>query len=135
MSWGKAHEKPVWCPRLWAGSEVGRGAGGSGGQGWEFPPLLALEKALAPHVSRRAAAMRPSEAHQQGCFHMAFVHFVMTVWFVAIYCPASLSPLFISHGSCTAVNHHRAIVQFPAINSDAGKGDLCIPVPLFFECL
>lgn len=62
------------------------------------------------------------------------MHFVMAVWFVAIYCPASLSPLFISHGSCTAVNHHRAMVQFPAINSDAGKRDLCIPVPLFSEC-
>jgi len=61
-------------------------------------PLLALE-----------VAVRPSVSHQQGRFHMAFVWFVMTVWFVAIYCPAGLSPLFMSHGSrCTAVNHCKA---------------------------
>lgn len=71
--------------------------------------LPALEEAPVPHVGRRAAAERPSVSHQQGCFHMAFMHFVMTVWFVAIYCPAGLSPLFISHGChCTAVNHCKA---------------------------
>lgn len=44
-----------------------------------------------------------------GLLHVAFMHFVMTVWFAAIYCPAGLSPLFISYGSrCTAVNHCKA---------------------------
>lgn len=39
ISWGKAHEKPVRCPGLWAEKELGRGVDGSGGQGWEFSPL------------------------------------------------------------------------------------------------
>lgn len=48
-------------------------------------------------------------SHQQGGFHKAFMNFVMTAWFVAIYCPAGLSSLFISCGSyCTAVNHCKA---------------------------
>lgn len=44
-----------------------------------------------------------------GWFSQGFMRFVMTAWFVAIYCPAGLSSLFISRGShCTAVNHCKA---------------------------
>lgn len=72
-------------------------------------PLLAFDEMPIPHASRRAAAMRPSVSHQQGRFHMALIHLAMTVWFVAIDCPAGLSPLFISHGShCAAVNNCKA---------------------------
>lgn len=85
---------------------MGRAAGGGGGQGWASPTL---EEAPVSHVCRSAAAIKPSVSHQQGGFHKAFTPFVMTAWFVAIYCPAGLSSLFISCGShCTAVNHCKA---------------------------
>jgi len=72
-------------------------------------PGTAISPLPAPSASRRAAAKKSSVSHLWGCFHAVFMHFVMTVWFVAIYCPAGLSPLFISHGfRCTAVNHCRA---------------------------
>lgn len=73
-------------------------------------PLPALQEAPVPHASTRAAAKMPlTVSHQQGCFHMAHRRFMMTVLFVAIYCPAGFSPLFISQGSCcTAVNYCKA---------------------------
>lgn len=72
-------------------------------------PLACFGRGTYTSSSRTAAAKRPSVSHQRGCFHVAFMRFMMTVWFVAIYCSAGLSPLFISHGSRrTAVNHCKA---------------------------
>lgn len=76
---------------------------------WPGMGISYLEEAPVHHVCRNTAAIKPSVSHQQDGFHKAFMHFVMTTCFVAIYFPAGLSSLFISCGShCTAVNHCKA---------------------------